>query len=318
MKLLVVEELESADSVHVTSLVDGYTNLVLTSEGKVERPPLGKDEKILPPLVAEHGFSALVEVSVQGEDHAVLFDGGASETAIIHNAKRLGIDLHKVEAVVLSHGHYDHFGGLVSALGEISRKDVPLILHPDALLQRWLILRNRNKFKLPVFNENLAKAAGARTIKNTRPCWIGGDTILVSGEIARRTDFERGLPDSYAERAEGLRKDPEISDEQSLTVHVRRKGLIVISGCGHAGIINTLMQAQESTKVRNVQAVLGGFHLTGPAFANVVKNTVKELVKMSPRIVAPSHCTGCQATYAIMRAMPKSYVQNSVGSQLCF
>jgi 7,8-dihydropterin-6-yl-methyl-4-(beta-D-ribofuranosyl)aminobenzene 5'-phosphate synthase len=143
------------------------------------------------------------------------------------------------------------------------------------------------------------------------------DMMLVSGEIPRVTDFEKGLPISYVEIEGKLEKDPLIMDDMAVAFNVRGKGLVVISGCAHAGIINTLRYLTELTGTK-IYAVLGGFHLTGKAFEPIIDRTIAELRLFDPSIVVPSHCTGWKAITRIAQEFPDRYIHNTVGTTYFF
>tara|TARA_Y100000780_G_C13689603_1_gene418988 strand:+ start:408 stop:1259 length:852 start_codon:yes stop_codon:yes gene_type:complete len=281
----------------------------------VKRPPLYADGIMLPQLIAEHGFSALVDVYGYPRKR-ILFDTGISETGMLYNVDRLGIDLNSIDAIVLSHGHKDHFAGLVTVLKRIKR-NIPLILHTDAFLKRFLLFPNGEKMKYPVLNEDELTKNGA-DVKSIKEPYIIGDSILVTGEITRKTDFEKGFPIHYAEIDGKLQPDQLIKDDQALVMYVKGKGIVVLTGCGHAGIINTIRYAKEITGIDSVYAVLGGFHLSGKIFEKIIEPTVEELLKIKPRYIIPSHCTGWKSTHRIAYTMPTAFIQNSVGTKFVF
>jgi 7,8-dihydropterin-6-yl-methyl-4-(beta-D-ribofuranosyl)aminobenzene 5'-phosphate synthase len=136
----------------------------------------------------------------------------------------------------------------------------------------------------------------------------------VTGQIARTTEFEKGFPAHYAEVDGEWRPDPLVHDDQGVVMNVRNKGLVVLTGCGHAGIINVLRHAMAITGIRRVHAVLGGFHLTGRIFEPLIAPTVEALKALAPALIVPSHCTGWKATHEIARALPDAFVPNSVGT----
>jgi len=141
--------------------------------------------------------------------------------------------------------------------------------------------------------------------------------MLVSGEIPRVTDFEKGLPISYVEVEGRLEKDPLIKDDMAVAFKVIEKGLVVISGCAHAGIANTLNYLKELT-VTKIYAVIGGFHLTRKAFEPIIDRTIAELRKFDPHVVVPPHCTGWKAISRVHQEMPDRYVHNAVGTKYIF
>ena len=139
---------------------------------------------------------------------------------------------------------------------------------------------------------------------------------LVTGQIARTNDYETGWPEHMAMRNGEWTPDPEICDDQGLVFNVRGKGLVVLSGCGHAGIINTVTHAQVITGVSQVHAVIGGFHLGPNYFQQRIPSVVRDLVALNPGIVAPAHCTGYRAAFAVYAALPDAFVQNTVGTRI--
>jgi 7,8-dihydropterin-6-yl-methyl-4-(beta-D-ribofuranosyl)aminobenzene 5'-phosphate synthase len=133
--------------------------------------------------------------------------------------------------------------------------------------------------------------------------------------VHRTTDFETGFPLHYALQGTEWRKDPYIHDDQAVVVKVRNKGLVVLTGCGHAGAINTIRQAQALTGEQKIHAVIGGFHLSGPLFEPIIAPTVAALKELAPELIVPAHCTGWKAVHAIARELPHAFVQNSVGTK---
>jgi 7,8-dihydropterin-6-yl-methyl-4-(beta-D-ribofuranosyl)aminobenzene 5'-phosphate synthase len=138
--------------------------------------------------------------------------------------------------------------------------------------------------------------------------------ILVSGEVARTTSFERGFPIHYARHEQAWEPDTLIHDDQCAIIHVKDKGLVVVTGCGHAGIINILRHAQALTGVHDIYAVIGGFHLNGPLFEPIIPATIAALQEMKPQYLVPGHCTGWVATHQIARALPHAFIATSVGT----
>ena len=144
---------------------------------------------------------------------------------------------------------------------------------------------------------------------------IGGHA-LVTGQIPRTTDYEKGSPNQVAWTDGKWQPDPWIHDDQAIVLNVKGKGLVVLTGCGHAGVINTLRCARKLTGVDQVHAVIGGFHLTGPVFEPIIAPTVEALKDFAPKIIVPQHCTGWRATHMIARNFPEAFVPNSVGTTL--
>jgi len=306
--------LQEVDKLEVTVLVDNYTDVfVLQSTDMVKRP-------MTPPPnfpLAEHGLSCLLKVYKGAEEHVVLMDAGVSSTCFFNNARVFNVDLSKVEAVVLSHGHPDHFGALVEFLSKAA-KGIPVVLHPDAFLRRGLnnpITGRRVEF--PRLDEAALKETGAVLHKIKDASTLFSDLILISGEVRRVTDFEKGFPWAEAKIDDKWVVDP-FHDDQGVAVKVKGKGLVVIGACSHAGIINTVKHYQAAAQTSKVHAVLGGFHLTGPIFEPIIGPTIEEMRKISPDFVMPMHCTGWQAINQFAKEMPEQFVLTTVGTTYVF
>ena len=153
--------LQQVDRVEIAILVDNVTDMLIQSSPHAIRAPFFKGTEMLPPLRAEHGFSALIDVYLNNISHRVLFDTGASGDVFLFNVDRLGVDLSNVEAIVLSHGHSDHAGGLMPILKRISKLHIPVVLHPDAFLKRWFVLPNGTKIRLRSVEEDEVTEARA-------------------------------------------------------------------------------------------------------------------------------------------------------------
>ncbi|MFZ0450339.1 MAG: MBL fold metallo-hydrolase [Desulfatiglandaceae bacterium] len=308
--------LQEVDRVEVLTLMDNYVDVLLTSTDVVERPPLGKDGKIpADNLVAEHGLSLLITLYKNDETHTVLFDTGHSSVGVLHNIALLEIDPTDIEALVLSHGHMDHTATLYPLLDRIPGP-VPLVVHPDAFLSpRYLALDDGRKLLFPqTLKRPELEKRKVEVLESTEPTLIAGNTALVTGEVERTTPFEKGLPNAFLERNGAIEKDP-ILDDQAIVIKLKGKGLVVISGCAHAGIMNTLLYAMKLTGVSQIHAVLGGFHLSGAFFEPIIEDTIEELKKLAPEILVPMHCTGWKAIHRFSEEFPESFILNSVGSR---
>lgn len=310
--------LRPADRLEITCLVDNYADRLEADTEVAKRLPYSKDNEMLPGPVAEHGFSALIKVFSNGEEHAVLFDTGVSDFAAVHNMRTLKVDPEKIENIVLSHGHVDHTGGILSVLKEIKKKPIPVVLHPDGLRKRWIIFPNGQRARLSTIDEESMVSHGASLVKNVSPFLMANGLILATGEIKRTTDFEKGFPFSYEERAGELEPDFETMDDQAIVVNVKDKGLVVISGCGHAGIVNTVLYSQEITGEQKILGVMGGFHLTGKFFEPFIEKTIGMIKDLRPQYIVPCHCTGWKAIKTFSEAMPEAYTHNVVGTTYSF
>jgi 7,8-dihydropterin-6-yl-methyl-4-(beta-D-ribofuranosyl)aminobenzene 5'-phosphate synthase len=313
-------DLKEVDRVEITTVVDnGSDLLVMDSNQVVQRVQLVKDGKMArEQVVAEHGFSALVEAWTGDRSITVLFDAGLSTVAVPFNLRSLGVDLGRIEAVALSHGHLDHFGALLPVLEMLPRRPVDLVVHPGAFAApRYLKFTEDFKVHFPELTRKELEDAGAELVETVEPYPLGGGSIIFLGEIARTNDFEKGMPIAFLEQDGEERWDP-IADDTALVVNVRGKGLVVLSGCAHSGIINTVEYARKVTGVDQVHAVIGGFHLQGPSFEPIIERTVEEMRRFAPSYVVPAHCTGVRAARAFEEAMPEAYVRNLSGTKYTF
>lgn len=305
--------LREADKLEVTVLVDNYTDALLLHSTDVVKRPMTPPPNL--PL-AEHGLSCLLKVSAGSEEHVVLMDAGVSTTCFFHNADVLGVDLRKVESVVLSHGHFDHFGALVDFL-KSATKGIPLVLHPDAFLERRLNVPDIGAIDIPTLDGAALKETKMTFHKANEASTLASDLIMVSGEVQRVTDFEKGFPWAEAKIDGKWVVDP-FHDDQGIAVKVKDRGLVVISGCSHAGIINTVKHVQKVARMSKVHAVLGGFHLTGPIFEPIIGPTIEEMKKICPDFVVPMHCTGWKAIDQFAEEMPEQFLLNTVGTTYIF
>jgi 7,8-dihydropterin-6-yl-methyl-4-(beta-D-ribofuranosyl)aminobenzene 5'-phosphate synthase len=245
----------------------------------------------------------------------VLFDTGLSPGGMVTNAERMGVDLAEVQAVVLSHGHFDHAGGLAGLAGRRGVRSLPMVLHPLVWTHRRLAVPGREVQELPTLSSRALRAEGFEVIERREPSLLLESHVLITGEVDRTTDFERGMPPPHqAWDGSGWRHDPLVADDQALVVHVRGRGLVVLTGCGHAGVVNIVRHARRLTGVDRLHGLVGGLHLGGPAFEPVIAPTVAELTALSPDLVVPGHCTGWRAQHALAAALPDAWVQGSSGS----
>ncbi len=306
------------DRLEITILVDNSIDIFLPGTEEVRRTRLPSDLPWgdLRALRAEHGYSALVSVYSGGKSATLLFDAGISTQGLIHNMDVLDIHPKDLHSIVLSHGHMDHTQGLLGLIKRVGKQRMPILLHPDAFLNRKVIFPDKTELHTPAPNRRLLEQENVEFIEETGPSYLVEGMVLVTGQIHRSTDFEKGFPIHYSQINGTWQSDPLIHDDQALVVNVRGKGLVILTGCGHAGAINTIRYAQKLTGIETIYALLGGLHLTGGFFESIIPHTVRELKAIAPRLIMPGHCTGWKATHAFARELPDAFVQPSVGTRL--
>ena len=319
MTVDMIDGLKEVDSVDVTTLMDNYVDVLLRNSPGVTRPPLALTGTIpTDALLAEHGLSLLISVKKDGKSHCVLFDCGYTKIGVPHNMDILGVDMGEIEAIVLSHGHMDHTGALYPIAKRLG-KSIPIILHPDAFVSpRFFGLDDGRRLLFPqtLVREDMEDAGITVVEKKSPSLWLD-NTIAVTGEVERVTEFEKGLPNASMERNGKVEPDI-IRDDQSIVIKLKDKGLVIISGCGHAGIINTVLYARKITGIDTIHGVLGGFHLSGPIFEPIIEKTIIEFKKIKPEIIMPMHCTGWEAIKRFSEEFPANFALNSVGTRVTF
>jgi 7,8-dihydropterin-6-yl-methyl-4-(beta-D-ribofuranosyl)aminobenzene 5'-phosphate synthase len=319
--------LQPVDSVTVTTLVDNFSDMLLQDQGPAKRPRLGDPGAPRVPaafleggitfdaLRAEHGFSLLVTTRRNGSERRVLYDTGLTPDGLVENMRRLDLSPKDLEAVVLSHGHFDHTTGMDGLVRALGRPNLPVIIHPEFWSRRRIAIPGREPSELPSTSKSALRGAGFEIIEEKQPSFLLDGGLLVTGEVDRTTEFERGFPIHQALRDGEWQPDPLILDDQAAVVNVRDKGLVILTGCGHSGIVNIVRYARKLTGVERVYAVIGGFHLNGPLFEPIIPATCEALAELAPEVIVPAHCTGYRATHALAATFPDAFIQNSVGTR---
>jgi len=309
-------QLKKADRVEITTLVDNYTDAFLPDGDHVKRNPLITEGNVTRGLLADHGFSLLLDVFQGSVRHQVLLDAGWIDVVVPFNLETLGISLQNVEAVILAHGHLDHFGGLLRLYKDaIVPRTAPLLVHPDAFLQRSLAFPDGRTARMPQLTRRPFQHLGVKIQETKAPLLIASDLVLLTGEIERVTDFEIGFPPGRKFENGEIKPDTMVIDEQAIVFNVKDKGLVVVTSCSHPGIINTLLYAQKLTGETKIYAIMGGFHLTGP-WQSLIDRTVAEMKKFSPEMIVPTHCTGWKGANQFAKEMPNQFVLNTVGTRI--
>ena len=308
-----------ADRIEVQVLVDNVTDTLSSAPPFVTREWPALIRKGMRRIAgaglccANHGLSLVVRAFTGQREHVVLFDAGPVDYAVEHNGSRLGIDFGAIEAVVLSHGHWDHAGGLLKAY-ELMRtaapqRRAPIYLHPGMFAER--AMRTPDGGILPVAQvptcEELTQAGAAPNVTDA-PQLLLDDTFYVSGEIPRLTSYEVGLVNQVRRTANGdWEPDPLIMDERFLAVSVKGKGVIVFTACSHAGVVNVLTHARDCLPDQKLYAVMGGFHLSGET-EHCIPETVRDIAGFGLSVIAPGHCTGWRALNKLVQTVGEDVV----------
>ena len=323
----VVFDLEPVDSVTVTTLMDNVTDAFMPDQGPARRPPLpvfegrrqptttmeGGDVPEVP--LADGGFSVLVEVAKNGARHQILFDAGTTPDGVVDNMRRLNVDPLGIETIVCSHGHFDHTAGLDGLIRQLGTVNLPVLIHPHFWRRRRLALPGRDPHEIPTTSRRALVDGGFEVIEEQQPSFLFNRSVLVTGEVPRITGYEAGFPAQDAWLGDGWQPDPLVLDDQALIVDIKDKGILVITGCGHAGIINICRYARRLTKERPLYAVMGGFHLNGPIFEPLIPRVLEDLSALAPGVVVPAHCTGWRAQHAMAARFGEAFIPNTIGTR---
>lgn len=314
-----------ADRVTITNITENYVDMLLADGPNVTRAGLRHhfDPKRSHPI-AENGVALLVDVEWSRYRYRVLFDTGMTGPVLLHNAAALSVNLHEVDHVVISHGHPDHYGGLMSFLDHCEAP-VPISIHEEGFLPRYLRLASGEV--APYYNGDFTEGRltdlGGRLVLHRDALEIGPG-IIATGEIPRKVSFEVPPTDLSAPNALIQLRDQHVHpdivpDDQALVINIGDDGIIILVGCSHAGVINSIRHAQSITGRERVVGVFGGFHLGFPGVPEVkTQRTIEELDAIEIEVLCPMHCTGMEAMMEIRRALPDRFLLNCTGTRVFF
>jgi 7,8-dihydropterin-6-yl-methyl-4-(beta-D-ribofuranosyl)aminobenzene 5'-phosphate synthase len=306
------------DGARITVLDENFIDILLPSTDRIAR--YGMDQHFSPKygeILAENGLCFYVETFSAGTVTTVLFDAGLTAPVVLHNAALLGIDLADVDAVVLSHGHPDHVGGVTGVLEAIGHP-APVIAHPDAFNPRMIV---KPYVTLPMINIGFSREriehAGGGLIQARGSIQLGPG-LRSSGEMETTADFELEAPAGrLCVHADGAVEPDGINDHQVLGIDIAGEGLLVIDPCGHRGIISSTEHMRKLFDTETVYGVMGGFHTGHPGIsANRIDNTARRLAEYAPQLIAPMHCSGFPLRRAVADAAPNAFELITAGSVL--
>lgn len=259
-----------------------------------------------PGMLAEWGLSILVET----DDLKVLLDTGAS-ISVPHNAPIFGLDLSAIDKIVLSHGHYDHTGGLKEVLKQVG-KQIEVIAHPDIWAQKYVRGQGFERYIGVPFPKEDLEAFGASFTMSKEPVWITDD-IVTTGEIPMTEEFEELDHNLYVKENGSWRND-DLLDDRALIIKTD-EGLVIILGCAHRGAINTVRHAQEITGVTSIHTVIGGTHLLHASEERVLRTGIA-LQELGVQRVGVSHCTGLPSAMLLAQQLGEAFFFNNTGTSI--
>ncbi len=316
--------------VAVTVLVDNRADLMVESTDTIK---YFNDE----PLLAEHGFAALIHLKSAGM--RILWDAGITNLALVENMKRMKISPAAIDTIAISHGHRDHIAAMLDVLAAMDLapkakewpadssmeemasyaqgRRLPLIAHPAAFRERWSLDDDGKKHgPYPGPRKAEWEAARAKVITSEGPYRLGPG-CWTTGHVPRRSFESSGLPTKmYFRQGQKLIRDS-LEEDQAIAINVKDKGLVVVSGCAHSGIVNTVEHARQISGVDQVWAIIGGFHL-GRSKDEEVQRTIDEIRQLKPHMIVPSHCTGFKAINQFAAQMPEVFAPGVVGATYLF
>jgi 7,8-dihydropterin-6-yl-methyl-4-(beta-D-ribofuranosyl)aminobenzene 5'-phosphate synthase len=329
----VARGLVAADGVEVMVLVDNVTDsLSSVPTGVTNEVPLLMKNGTLRMAAGEyrccahHGLSLVITVRAGGERRTLVFDAGPEAYTVTRNGTLLKIPFGDARAVVLSHGHWDHAGGLTEAIRLVAERSggraPECHVNPGMFVPRGTLRHGGDCLpQKPVPSPEELTAAGAVVVNRPECRLLLDGCYYLSGEIPRVTPYERGLPGHMKRTADGAawEPDPWIMDERYLAVRVKDRGVVVFTACSHAGVVNVLTDARAAFGDEPLHAVMGGFHLSGGYVEDIIPDTVRDLQRFGLKRIVPAHCTGWRAVNALARTFGEEViVPCAVGRQFSF
>jgi 7,8-dihydropterin-6-yl-methyl-4-(beta-D-ribofuranosyl)aminobenzene 5'-phosphate synthase len=302
----------AVDKLTLTIVADNYYDALRPD------PPMGKRFRVFPgaSIHAEHGFSCHLETVSNGRSSFFMFDYGLDSLGIIKNMELLNIDVGRIDAFGLSHGHFDHWSGLSTILGRACQ-GIHLYVGEEAFARRFSRRPGSDDLiDLGRLEKEAIERQGIAEIVEVREPLEAIPGCYLTGEIERVTDYEQGSPNLVIQKGGTFERDY-FPGEQAVVCNVKGKGLVILSGCAHAGIVNIVKHAQKISGIEKVHAVIGGFHLVNAA-PEIIGKTVSDIKAIAPDYIIPAHCTGFEAITHLATAMPEQFILNTSGTRYVF
>ena len=309
-------KIPESERIVITVITDNLADLTLPHY-KIARRHTGTTSILEAALHAEHGLAYQIETVVNGQSHFCLFDFATDPQGVMRNMKLLKVDFARIEALGLSHDHFDHQAAMVEILKakkEEFRKEIPFYVGEQFFVGTYS--RNRNTGQivslLALKREDIEGLGFVKVEEVREPTPIIPGAYL-PGRVEQVTDYEKIPPNFVAKKGNEFVQETFIG-EQAVILNAKGKGLVVLSSCAHRGIVNTVKQAQKMTGMEKVYMVMGGFHLTGSTPERIQK-TIADIKAINPEYIVPTHCTGFQAISAFAQAMPDQFILNTAGTK---
>ena len=308
-------KIPEADKIVITVITDNLAD-ANRQDYKIAKRPAQVASPLDVAFHAEHGLAYHIETVVDGKTHACLYDFGTDARGILRNMDLLKLNLGQVEALGLSHDHWDHQVGLIEIL-KAKRQELPKEL-PLYIGQEFFVGNYGKRPNGNIVQTNLLKKEDVEALGFVKIVEINGPTPIIPGamfpgKIERVTDYEKIAPNLLAKRG-GEYVPEQFIGEQVLVFNVKGKGLVVLSSCAHRGIVNAVKQAQRMTGIEKVHAIIGGCHLINAKQEQILK-TVADIRAINPDYIAPTHCTGYEAISTFAREMPEKFILNTAGTR---
>ena len=333
MQANLAARLVAVDSLEVQVLVDNVTDSLSTVQKDVtnEVSVLMKNGTLKQSAgeyrcCAHHGLSLVITARAGGDRQTLIFDAGPEAYTVTRNGALLKVPFGDARAVVLSHGHWDHAGGLEEAVRQVARanggKRVECHVNPGMFVPRGTRRHGGEPLpQKPIPGTKELSEAGAIVVNEPQSRLLLESCFYLSGEIPRVTAYERGLPGHLKRSADGAawEPDPWIMDDRYVAAHVKGKGAVVFTACSHAGVINVLKDARNVFGDVPLHAVMGGFHLSGQQIEEIIPDTVRDMAEFGLKRIVPAHCTGWRAVTALVNRFGEQLiVPSAVGRQFAF